>query len=279
MLTRRFLLAGTASLIALPARAAAGPLAALEARSGGRLGVAVFDSGSGRRLFYRMYESFPMCSTFKALLAAAVLARIDAGTEKPERVVPYTRAELVTWSPVTEKHAGEGMRVAALIDAVLVESDNTAANLLLGTIGGPKGWTDYARSMNDSDSRLDRLEPDLNSAIPGDERDTTTPACMMVNLNHVLISDGLSNGSRSVLMRGMERSTTGLKRLRAGLPPDWVVGDKTGTGANGTYNDIAIITPPGRKPIVAAVYLTQSKLSADDSNALIADVGRVIAAL
>lgn len=279
MLTRRLVLAGSASFCALPARGEDNPLAALEAKSGGRLGVAVIDADSERIMAWRAEEQFPMCSTFKFLLAAAVAKRIDAKQETPGRVVPYSKADLLTWSPVTEQHVSEGgMTVAALCDAILVESDNTAANLLLNSIGGPQGWTAFARSVDDAVSRLDRIELALNSAVPGDERDSTTPLAMLWNLYNVLTGDVLSKGYRFMLARAMERCTTGLKRLRAGLPPNWVVGDRTGSGDNGTYNDIAIITPPGRPPILAAVYLTGSKLSAADSNALIAEVGRLIAA-
>jgi len=275
MLTRRFVLA--APLIALPACGADNPLAALEVKSGGRLGVAVLDTGSDHKMAWRGDERFPMCSTFKVLLAAAVAARVDAGKETPSRLVPYGPKDLVAYSPVTEKHVSEGgMSVAALWDAILVESDNTAGNLLLGTIGGPPGWTIYARSLGDPVSRLDRLEPVLNSAEPGDERDTTTPLAMLRNLQKVLTGDVLTREYRTLLVRGMERSTLGAKRLRAGLPAGWTMGDKTGSGGNGTRNDVAIITPPGRPPILAAVYLTGSKLSDDDSNALIAEIGRMI---
>jgi len=277
MLTRRLMLAGSASLCAQAAWGETNPLAALEAKTGGRLGVAVLDTGSDRKMAYRAEERFAMCSTFKLLLVAAVMARINANQEAPERFIPYQPSDLVVHSPVTQTHVAEGgMKVGPLWSAAMVESDNTAANLLLNTIGGPPGWTAFARSLGDPTSRLDRVEPSLNSATPGDERDTTSPLAMLWDMYKLLTGDTLSKGYRFMLSRAMQRSTTGLTRLRAGLPANWTVGDKTGSGENGTRNDIAIITPPGRPPILACVYLTQSKLSDTESDAVIADIGRLI---
>ena len=278
MLTRRLMLVGSAAICATPARAEPN-FAALEAKSGGRLGVAVLDTQNGRKLQYRADERFAMCSTFKLLLAAAVLARIEAQKDRADRVVRYGKSDLVTYSPSTEKHVTDGMTVWALCEAILQLSDNTAANLLLDTIGGPAGWTAYARSLGDQISRLDRKEIELNTAIPGDPRDTTTPAAMLGNLRKVLLGDALSPSSRRRLIDTMATSTTGTRRLRAGLPPEWRVADKTGSGLNGTYNDLAIVWPPQRAPILACAYLTESKLTAAESEAVLAEVGRAIAGL
>jgi beta-lactamase class A len=272
MLTRRSAVAGAATLIAIPAHAE-DALARLE--SSGRLGVSVLDTGSGKRLRHRAGERFAMCSTFKLLLAAAVLKRIDRGEEKSDRVISYGKADHLVWSPVTEKHTA--LPVTDLIDAIVQISDNTAANLLLGTIGGPAGWTAFVRGLGDNTSRLDRTEPTLNSADPGDPRDTTTPDAMLENLQKVLLGDVLAPASRQHLIDIMARSTTGIKRLKAGLPKDWRIADKTGTGKHDTYNDIAIIHPPGRAPILACAYYTEA--TRPDPEDTLAEVGRAIAAM
>lgn len=279
MLTRRLAMVETAAMCALPALGGSDPLAELEAKSGGRLGVAVLDTGSGRTLRHRAEERFAMCSTFKLMLAAAVYARIDAGKENANRLIAYGKADLVAWSPDTGKHAGEGMTIAALMDAILLYSDNTAANLLLNTIGGPPGWTAFARALGDTTSRLDRIETALNSAVPGDERDTSTPAAMLADLQKVLQGDVLSPASRAALIETMARGTLGATRLKAGLPAGWRVADKTGSGDNGTRNDIGMIMPPDRKPILAVAYFTGSPLSDPERFAVLAEVGRLIAGL
>lgn len=277
MLTRRTILITTAALIAMPAAAADETFASLEKTSGGRLGLAALDTGSGQTLSWRTGERFAMCSTFKLLLAAAVLQRIDTGRLKPDQRVVYGAADLVTWSPVTEKYVGVGMEIGALLDAILVYSDNTAANLLLNAIGGPAAWTAFARSLGDDVSRLDRTEIALNTAIPGDDRDTTTPSAMLADLNKVLLGDVLSPASRKRLIDTMAQSTTGTHRLKAGLPEGWRIAEKTGSGGNGTRNDIGIIFPPGRAPILACAYFTGSTRPDADKEAVLAEVGRAIA--
>ncbi len=253
-------------------------IAALEMRLGGRLGVAAIDTGSSRRLEHRASERFPMCSTFKFLAAAAVLHRVDEKQEKLTRFIPYTSADLLEYAPVTRKHVNEGgMALAALCAAAIEESDNTAANLLLQTIGGPKGFTDYARFLGDEKTRLDRLEPQLNSAVPGDDRDTTTPAAMAENLRRLLLGDALSQQSRQLLDSWLAENKTGKDLIRAGLPNDWKTGDKTGRGSNGAINDIAIIRPPGKAPILLAIYFVGSTASAQDRQTAIADVARIAA--
>jgi beta-lactamase class A len=261
-----------AALVAAPAYAE-DTLAKLE--TAGRLGVSVLDTSSGKTLRHRADERFAMCSTFKFLLAAAVLKRLDTGEEKADRVISYSKADLINWSPVTEKHTA--LPVTDLIDAILIISDNTAANLLLDTVGGPAGWTSFARTLGDHVSRLDRKEPTLNTADPGDPRDTTTPDAMLENLQEVLLGNVLAPASRQRLIDTMARSTTGAKRLKAGLPRDWHIADKTGSGKHDTYNDIAIIYPPGRAPILACAYYTEA--ARPDPESVFAEVGRAIAAL
>ncbi|QJD93776.1 class A beta-lactamase [Duganella dendranthematis] len=230
-----------------------GLLARLEKESGGRLGVAAFNTADGRQLLHRADERFPLCSTFKMMLAAAVLARDPSLLDKRLR---YEKSDLVPHSPVTGKHVAEGMTVEALCEATLQYSDNTAANLLMKQIGGPTAVTAYARSIGDSEFRLDRWETELNSAIPGDVRDTTTPQAMAKSLQKLVMGEALPLHCRRQLKDWMIGNTTGATRIRAGVPAGWIVADKTGAGDYGTVNDIAVIWPPGRPPMLLAVYVT-----------------------
>ncbi len=254
-------------------------MANLEAVHGGRLGVAVLDTGRRTRIEHRADERFPLCSTFKFLAAALVLARIDRGEETLDRRIVYTEAELVPYSPVTEQFAGvEGMTLADLCAAALTRSDNTAGNLLLASFGGPAVLTAYARELGDSVTRLDRIEPALNEAAPGDPRDTTTPAAMLANLEKIVLGDALSPSSRERMTAWLLANTTGNARLRAGLPPDWRIGDKTGSSTNGVANDIAVLWPPDRPPLViAAYYLAGSPSALEARDAVLADVARIVA--
>lgn len=286
---RRFnqllMLAPLAGLLAGPARAAdlqalERQLAQLERESGGRLGVAVLDTGSGKRFGHRADERFPMCSTFKALLAAAVLARVDAGKEDLARRIVYGREALVEYSPVSEKHVGEpGLSVAELCKAAVTLSDNGAANLLLESLGGPAGLTHWLRSTGDTVTRLDRNEPALNEGKIGDPRDTTTPTAMLETLQRLLLRDVLKPASRDQLRDWLLANQTGDARIRAGVPKDWKVGDKTGTGpkVTGTSNDVAILYPPGRAPLLVTAYLTRSTVSAEQRDKVLAEVGRLAA--
>jgi beta-lactamase class A len=253
-------------------------IAAIEAHTGGRLGVAALATGSNRRIEHRAGERFPMCSTFKFLAAAAVLHRIDQKQDQLNRMIPYTAADLLEYAPVTREHVKEGgMTLAALCAAAISYSDNTAGNLLIKAIGGPAALTRYARTLGDEETRLDRLEPYLNSALPGDERDTTTPAAMLGNLRRLLLGDALSPVSRAQLEVWLAENKTGGKMIRAGLPNDWRVGDKTGRGGEGATNDIAILRPPGREPILLAVYSVGSTASPDARCAAVADIARLVA--
>jgi beta-lactamase class A len=254
-------------------------LSALELRHGGRLGVAALAVGSGARMRHRADERFAMCSTFKLLAAGLVLTRVDRGEEHLNRRIVFAAGELVTYSPVTEKRVGPpGITVAELCEAALTVSDNTAANLLLASFGGPAALTSFARSMGDTVTRLDRIEPDLNQATPGDPRDTTTPAAMLENVRHLVLGNALSSGSRSLLTTWMAASTTGVARIRAGLPKDWRVADKTGSGNHATINDVAVAWPPGGSPLLLSVYYSESSESGDQRNAVVAEVARIIAA-
>jgi beta-lactamase class A len=243
----------------------------------GRIGVAVLDTANNRSIAYHATDRFPMCSTFKFLAAAAVLQRVDKKEEQLNRKISYGRSDLLDWAPVTKEHVAEGeMTVGALCAAAIDYSDNTAANLLLQTIGGPHGLTEFVRSLGDPNTRLDRNEPTLNTAIKDDERDTTSPAAMLNDLKSLLLGDTLSAASRQQLEAWLVKNTTGDKRLRAGLPATWQVGDKTGTGENGARGDIAIVRPPNRAPILVAVYTAESAAPNEKINEAFAAIGRVV---
>ena len=253
--------------------------ASIETDVGGRLGIAVLDTGSGRVDGHRLDERFPMCSTFKWLAASLVLQRVDAGLERLDRRIVVRREMLIANSPVSEQHVGgDGMSIAELCEAAVLVSDNAAANLLLASFGGPPAITRHARSLGDTKTRLDRTEPALNEARPGDPRDTTTPRSMATALRSALLGTALSDASRARLVAWMEAVRTGTDRLRAGLPPDWRVADKTGTGARGSTNDVAVVWPPNRAPLVITAYLTDSKADAKRRNAALAAVAREAAA-
>ncbi|PZA10979.1 class A beta-lactamase [Rhodopseudomonas palustris] len=265
------------SSAALAADALADRCARLEADSGGRLGVGVLDTASGRIVGHRLDERFPMCSTFKVLAAGLVLSRVDRKQESLDRRVSYTKSDLVTYSPATEKHIEGGMTIAELCAAAITLSDNTAANLLLGSFGGPAGLTAFARSLGDETTRLDRIETELNEALPGDPRDTTSPRAMAQDLRALTLGDTLSPTSRAQLIAWLKANTTGGTRLRAGVPAGWTVGDKTGTGDRGTANDVAVLWPPQRAPLIVTVYLTGATAARDQQSAIIAAVGAAVA--
>lgn len=238
--------------------------AILERASGGRLGVAVLDTGTRQLIGYRPGERFAMCSTFKVLLAGGVLRRVDRGQETLDTTMPIPPKPLVGHSPLTEPHAGARMTLAALCHAALTQSDNTAANLLLENLGsatgdamgGPAALTAFARSLGDSVTRLDRTEPSLNEAKPGDPRDTTSPAAMAADLERLLLGTALSKPSREQLKAWMVENQYGADRLRAHLPPTWEAADKTGSDGSTTSNDIAVYWPPAHAPLLVTAFLT-----------------------
>jgi len=251
--------------------------AELEARTGSRIGLAAIDISTNRRVDYRSDERFIMCSTFKVLAVAAVLKRVDEKKEKLDRVIPYGEAQLLEYAPITRAHVKEGgMTLEALCAAAISQSDNTAANLLLETIGGPTGLTRFARSLGDEITRLDRMEPELNMAAPGDDRDTTTPAAMSKDLRRLLTSDLLSQESRQRLEGWMVANQTGAKMIRASVPADWRVGDKTGRDGKGATNDIAILRPPTGGPILISVYTVNPGESSEGRDRLVAEVAKVV---
>jgi beta-lactamase class A len=283
---REFMSAGAAALFAAShPLAATSPqatqhaLAAIEAELGGRVGVAAWDTGNGAWVKWRADERFAMCSTFKLFLAATVLGLVDAGSLTAGRMVPFSRADLLPYSPVTSAHVDEGaLSVSDLCAAAVEESDNGAANLLLRLIGGPAGLTRHLRRLGDLTTRLDRTELALNSNLPGDLRDTSTPKAYVRTMRRVLLGDGLSTSSRRRLEAWMIDCETGLARLRAGLPAAWKAGDKTGTGENGAVNDVAILRPPGRRPILVAVFMNGSSQPVEALGAAHARIARTLVA-
>jgi beta-lactamase class A len=250
--------------------------AALERRHGGRLGVAILDTAGAKLIAYRGDERFLLCSTYKYLAAAYVLARVDRGEESLSRRLVYTRDDLVTYSPVTEKHAGEnGLTMGEICEAALTIGDNTAGNLLLDSFGGPAALTAHLRTLGDGVTRLDRRETALNDTSPGDLRDTTSPVAMLETIRKTALGPALSSASRTQLANWLVAATTGDKRLRTGVPKDWRIGDKTGSGGDNAANDIALIWPPGRAPIIVTAFYAGSQASDDERDAVIADVGRL----
>ena len=275
--------AAPASSAAPPASAPAdwrAELAALERSYDGRIGAFALDTGTGRSLGHRERERFPLLSTVKLLAAAAVLRRgRDSDPGLPDRRVRWSSADLVEYSPVTGEHVGAGLTVAELCRAAVTVSDNTAGNLLLRQIGGPDGLTRYVRRLGDPFTRLDRWETALNDWTPGEQRDTTTPAAMGRTLEALTVGTALHPQDRDRLTGWMRAATTGAGRIRAGLPPDWAVGDKTGSGgAYGPANDVAVAAPPGGAPLILAVYTTRAARDAAYDDDVIARTATVLRA-
>lgn len=271
-----------ATALASPARAANAQhaLKAIHKRIGGRLGVHVLDSQSGKRIGYDDESRYAMASTFKLPLAAALLWQVDRSAFKLTRPLAIRHEDLLGNSPVVEAKLKAGateMNISELCSAVIVHSDNAAANVLLAGIGGPEAFTQFMRRIGDSVTRLDRNEPELNSNVVGDPRDTTTPRAMVDALLRLFTQDVLSLTSRAMLIDWLAAARTGLDRVRAGVPRGWPSGDKTGTGANGAVNDLCLLYPPGRRPIFVAVYMSESTLDVKALSAAHAEIGGIVA--
>jgi beta-lactamase class A len=247
---------------------------ALEKQHDARLGVWAVDTGTGRVVSWRAGERFAYASTHKVLSSGSVL-RQDS-MKRLNTVVKYTSKDLVDYSPITEKNVGTGMTVRALCDAALRYSDNTAANLLFRELGGPSALQAALRRIGDVTTHVDRIEPGLNTAIPGDVRDTTTPRQMGLDLQKYALSPLLPKPKRALLIDWMRRNTTGDALIRAGVPSGWTIGDKTGSGDYGTRNDVAVAWPPHRAPIVITVFTTRSTKDAKTDDALVAAAAKVV---
>ena len=282
MITRRGLLglALTAALApAAEAARGASALKAIQKRVGGRLGVHVLDTQSGKRLTLDDKSRYAMASTFKVPLAASLLWQVDKGAFPLVQPMAINRGDLQPHSPILEKAFEQGATELTLRDlcgAAVAFSDNTAANILLKAMGGPDAFTQFMRSIGDETTRLDRFEPDLNSNLPGDERDTTTPFAMVESMLRIFTQDVLTLTSRALLIDWMTASKTGLDRVRKGLPKTWVSSDKTGTGPNGAFNDLVITWPLERRPIIIAVYMSESKVGTAQLASAQAEIGKMV---
>jgi len=278
-LHRRTLLAAAPALLAGAACAEA-PIPVLQAyeqATGGRIGLYAENIRTGAKLAWRAGERFVMCSTFKASLAACVLARVDRGEDSLEPMVAYGAADLLDYAPVAKANLAKGgLSVGALCEGAVELSDNTCANLLLARIGGPAALTAFWRSTGDAVSRLDHNEPELNRSPPGDPHDTTTPAAMAGNLRRLVLGRVLSPASRTRLTDWMRNCKTGDNRLRGGLPAGWTIGDKTGNNGKDAAGDIAVAWPRSDTPILIAVYTQGGAPTPAHLEAVFADIGRLV---
>ncbi|WP_288016942.1 class A beta-lactamase [Blastomonas sp.] len=284
----RALILGTAALLSGCATTAPEPttdpaiareLAAIEARSGGRLGVALVGPDGHELAGHRADERFAMCSTFKLPLAVMVLENAHKGRLSMADPLPVTDSDMVVYSPYVEaqraKTPPEAVTVEGAASAAVSLSDNTAANLLLDRLGGPQSFTAWLRGKRDSVTRLDRREPELNENALGDPRDTTTPAAMAETTRSLVVGNAIPVGQQRLLYRWMENTSTGLKRIRGGLPQGWSAGDKTGSCGN-AFNDVAVFTAETGMRYTLAVYLDRPAVKGDAASAIIADATRAV---
>ena len=263
--------------VATGARSAAARIAAQEKREGGRLGVEALDTATGRLLQHRSGERFAMCSTFKFLAAAAVLQRVDQGAEHLDRRIEYGETDLMEYAPVSKEHVKEGgMALVDICAAAVQWSDNTAANLMLKSLGGPEVVTAFIRSTGDKVTRLDNYEPELNVVRPGEVHDTTTAASMVGLLSSVILGEVLSSASRTRLQGWMLDAKVGEHRLPAGLSSGWRIAHKTGTGSDQT-NDVGVVWPPDRAPIIVAALYSRAGTRLQQREGVLRDVARIIA--
>ena len=286
-LDRRTLLASLCGAAASPALAADAPpeLESYERETGGRIGIYAENLATGAKIAWRADERFVMCSTFKASLAACILARVDRGGEQLADLIPYGKADLLDYAPVAKQNLAAGaISVGEMCKAIVELSDNTCANLLLARIGGPAALTAFWRTLDDTTSRLDHNEPELNRSPPGDPRDTTTPAAMAGNLKRLVTGEALSPASRAQLIEWMIGCKTGANRLRGGLPASWTIGDKTGNNGKDASGDIAVVWPKTDTridtkpdaPILIAAYTQGGTPSAAQIEAVFAHIGRMV---
>ncbi|MGV0742264.1 class A beta-lactamase [Mycolicibacterium sp. XJ870] len=250
--------AAVAGLSSAPAHAAPvdDQISELEQRHNALIGIYAANLNSPRTVTHRPDEMFAMCSTFKGYAAGRVLQMVGRGELSLDQRVFVDAAAIVANSPVTEARAGGEMTIGELCQAALQRSDNTAANLLLKTIGGPPGITAFARSVGDERTRLDRWEIELNSAIPGDPRDTSTPAALAIGYRALLEGDALLPPQRNQLQEWMRANQT--SSMRAGLPAGWTTADKTGSGDYGSTNDVGMAYGPGGERLLLAI-MTRSQ--------------------
>jgi beta-lactamase class A len=279
-MNRRDVLCSTLALLASPTLAQRAPFAAIaeyERDSGGRVGVYAKNLRTGALLSWRAHERFVMCSSFKASLAACVLARVDRGQARLDEMIAYSSDDLLEYAPVAKQNVEKGaMSVVDMCEAAVELSDNTCANALLARVGGPSGLTAFWRSIGDAVSRLDHNEPELNRSPPGDPHDTTTPAAMAGNLQNLILGKVLSPDSRERLTGWMLGCKTGDNRLRAGLPKGWRVGDKTGNNGKDAAGDIAVTWSPRGEPVLICAYTQGGAPTPRQIEAVFAGIGRFV---
>jgi len=246
----------------------------LETTFGARLGV--FASGAGGTVEHRADERFAFCSAFKGLAAAAVLHRNPM--THLDTLVTYTDADLLPNARITPRHVATGMTIRDLCDAAVRYSDGTAGNLLLRDIGGPAELTAFARGLGDDVTRMDRIEPDITEATPGDPRDTTSPRALGLDYQKVVVGDALAADKRAFLRDLLARNATevGALRIRAGVPAGWAVADKTGTGSYGTIVDVGIVWPPSGEPLVVSIMSSKQAADAEYDQAIIAQAAAYV---
>jgi len=245
----------------------------LEEKYDARLGIYAIDTGTNRTIAFRPDERFAYASTYKVLAGGALLQQNSI--ENLDEVIHYTKDDLVTYSPITEQHVDTGMTLKEICEAAIRYSDNTAGNLLLEKLGGPKGFEKSLREIGDKVTISDRFETELNEATPGDIRDTSTPRALANSLKAFTVNNVLPSDKRSILTDWMRGNTTGDKLIRAGAPKGWKVGDKSGAGSYGTRNDIAIVWPPNRKPIIIAILSSHDTKNDAYDDALIENAAKI----
>jgi beta-lactamase class A len=248
---------------------------ALESQFHANLGLYAIDTGTGHTVAYNPDSRFAFCSTLKAF-AASVLLQRDTD-QQLNQIVTYAKADLLSYAPITEQHVNTGMTLNAIMGAAIEYSDNTAANLMLRQIGGPSALQSALRAEGDSTTNVDRTEPTVNTATPGDTRDTTSPRAWATDLRTFVLGSALTPTRRAQLVEWLQANTTGGPYVRAAVPSGWKVGDKTGNGGYGARNDIAVIWPPDNAaPIVIAVLTNRGdNENATSNDALIADASKV----
>ena len=279
MIDRRMLMTG------LPLLAAAAPdrfsplrraITAVERSAGGPIGISLLDTHTGERFGHRANDRFPLCSTFKLLLAARLLHGADKGQWAMTERLPVTKADMLFNAPFTEKRIGGTASLLELAQAMAVLSDNPAANIALAKVGGPAALTAWLRSIADQTTRIDRNEPEMNNETLGDPRDTTTPTAMLATSRALVEGRILSPAARRTLFGWMQASKTADTMIRAALPPGWQEANKTGAGSWRARNIVSVITPPGRKPIWVAAYLFAARSELAERNRQFVPLGRAI---
>lgn len=249
----------------------------LENKSGGKLGLTVVDTSDGTMYSWRGDEKFPLCSTSKVMVVAAILKKSESNTNLLAKKITINKSDMVNYNPITSKYIDSSMTITELSKAALQYSDNAAMNKLLSYLGGPRYATQFARTIGDKAYRLDRNEPGLNTAIPSDSRDTTTPSAMAETLNKLILGNALKKEQKAKLTEWMKGNTTGLNSIKAGLPAEWTVADKTGSGDYGTTNDVAVIWPKNHAPVILTTYFTQPEKDASARKDVLASAAKLIA--